>query len=82
MGIKKFMKKAKHALGLNDCLVEGKKKRLKALLKKLSERKKSIKKSLEASSLDKKETKELKEELEIVSLQIKKGKKLLHELYA
>jgi hypothetical protein len=81
MGIKKFIKNAKHALGLNDCLVEGKKKRLKALLKKLSERKKSIKNSLE-SSLEGKEKKELKEELEIISLQIKKGKKLLHELYS
>ena len=81
MGIKKFIKSVKHTLGLNDCGVEGKKKRLKALLKKLSERKKSIKKLLEAS-LEKKEKKELKEELDIVSVQIKKGKKLLHELYS
>jgi len=82
MGIKKFIKKAKHVLGLHDCHVEGKKEKLKALLKKLSERKKSINKSLKGSTLEKKETKELKEELDITSLQIKKGKKLLHELYS
>lgn len=81
MGIKKFIKKAKHMLGLNDYGIEGKKKALKDLLKKLRERKKSITKSLEAS-LGKKEKKDLEEELKIVSLQIKKGKKILHELYS
>lgn len=81
MGLKKFIKQAKHTLGLDNCAVEGKKKSLKALLKKLNSRKKSIHKSLE-SSLGKKERKELKEELEIVSLQIKKGKKILRELYS
>lgn len=81
MGIKKFIKKVKHTLGLNDYAIEGKKKSLKDLLKRLRERKSNINKSLEAS-LEKKERKELKEELEIVSLQIKKGKKILHELYS
>ncbi len=81
MGIKKFIKKVKQTLELDDYVIEGKKKSLKDLLKKLNERKKSINKSLE-SSPGKKETKELKEELEIVSLQIKKGKKILHELYS
>ena len=81
MGIKKFIKKVKHTLGLNDYAVEGKKKSLKDLLKKLNERKRIINKELK-KPLDKKEKKELKEELEIVSLQIKKGKKILHELYA
>ena len=81
MGIKKFIKQVKHTLGLDDYKVEGKKKSLKALLKKLNERKRNIEKSLK-NSLEKKEKKELKEELEIVSLQIKKGKKILHELYA
>ncbi len=81
MGLKKFIKKVKHTLGLNDYAVEGKKKSLKDLLKKLNKRKRSINKALK-SPLDKKEKKELKEELEIVSLQIKKGKKILHELYA
>ena len=81
MGIKKFIKKVKHMLGLNDYEIEGKKKSLKDLLKRLRERKRDINESLEAS-LVKKERKELKEELEIVSLQIKKGKKILHDLYS
>jgi len=81
MGIKKFIKKVKHTLGLNDYEIEGKKKSLKDLLKRLRERKRSINESLEAP-LEKKEKKELEEELEIVSLQIKKGKKILHELYS
>jgi len=81
MGIKKFIKNAKQSLGLHDCETEGKKKKLKALLKKLRERKKSITRSLEAS-LGKKEKKDLEEELKIVSLQIKKGKNILHELYS
>jgi len=80
MSIKKFIKNVKHTLGLNGYAVEGKKKSLKVLLKKLKERKKSIDRSLK-SSLGKKETKELKEELEIVNLQIKKGENILHELY-
>lgn len=81
MGFEKFIKKVKHTLGLNDYVVEGKKKSLKDLLKKLNKRKRSINKALK-NPLDKKEKKELKEELEIVCLQIKKGKKILHELYA
>ncbi|MBT8344104.1 MAG: hypothetical protein KJO45_05240 [Sulfurovum sp.] len=81
MGIKKFIKKAKHTLGLTDCGAEGKKKALKKLLKRLNERKINIKKTLETSlALEKR--KELKEELEIVSHQIKKGKKILRELYS
>ncbi len=81
MGIKKFIKNVKHTLGLNDYGVEGKKKSLKDLLKKLNSRKQSINKSLK-STLKKKEKKELEEELEIVFCQIKKGKKILHELYS
>lgn len=81
MGIKKFIKKVKQTLGLISYEVEGKKKSLKDLLKKLNNRKKSINKSLK-SSLGKKEKKALEEELEIVSLQIKKGKKILHDLYS
>ena len=80
MGIKKFIKNVKSTLGLTDYEVEGKKKSLKDLLKKLNSRKKSIKKSLETAS--KKDKKELNEELEIVSCQIKKGKKILHDLYS
>ena len=81
MGIKKFIEKSKHTLGLNNYEIEGKKKSLKDLLKRLRERKRNINKSLK-TSLEKKEKKELKEELHIVSLHIKKGKKILHGLYA
>ena len=81
MGIKKFIEKVKHTLGLNNYVIEDKKKSLKDLLKKLNERKNNIKKSLK-KSLDSKKEKELKEELDIVCLQLKKGKKMLHELYA
>jgi len=81
MGIKKFIKKVKHTLGLNDYEIEGKKKSLKDLLKRLNARKRNINKALK-SSLEKKEKKELEEELKIVSYQIKKGKKILHDLYS
>ncbi len=81
MSIKKFIKKVKHTLGLNDYEIEGKKKSLKDLLKKLNSRKKSINKSREAT-LKKKKKKELEEELEIVTCLIKKGGKILHKLYS
>jgi len=80
MGIKKFVKKVKSILRLDDYKIEGKKKALKGLIKKLNHRKKDIKKSLETAN--KKEKKELHEELDIVTCQIKKGKKILHDLYS
>ena len=80
MGIKKFIKKVKRTLRLNNVVIENKKKSLKRLLKKLNERKKIIKKSLK-KSLDSKKDKELNEELDIICLQLKKGKKILHKLY-
>ena len=80
MGIKKFIKKVKSTLGLNNYEVEGKKKSLKDLIKKLNRRKKRIKKSLE--NANKKEKKDLNEELEIITCQIKKGKNILHKLYS
>ncbi len=81
MGIEKFIKNVKHTLGLNDYGIEGKKKALKDLVKKLNGRKDSINKSLKRD-IKKKEKKELEEELEIVRCQIKKGKKILHKLYS
>ncbi|WP_373028365.1 hypothetical protein [Sulfurovum sp.] len=80
MGIKKFIKKVKSTLGLNNYEVEDKKKSLKDLLKKLNRRKKCIKKSLE--NANKKEKKELNEDLDIITCQIKKGKNILHKLYS
>ena len=58
MGIKKFVKKVKATLGLDDYKVEGKKKALKDLLKKLNKRKKNIKNTLK-SSLEKEEMRKL-----------------------
>ncbi len=80
MGIKKFIKNVKATLGLKNYEIEGKKRSLKDLIKKLNERKKNIKKSLE--NANKKEKKELNEELDIVTCQIKKGKKILYDLYS
>ncbi len=80
MGIKKFIKKVKSTLGLNNYEIEGKKKSLKDLIKKLNRRKKRIKKSLE--NANKKEKKDLNEELEIITCHIKKGKNILHKLYS
>lgn len=80
MGIKKFLKKVKSTLGLNDYKIESKKKSLKDLIKKLNSRKKNIKKSLQKAN--QKEKKELQEELEIITCHIKKGKKILHDLYS
>ena len=80
MGIKKFIKKVQLSLGVNNYVIENKKKSLKDLLKKLNERKKIIKKSLK-KPLESKEEKELNEELDIICLQLKKGKKMLHKLY-
>ncbi len=80
MGIKKFIKRVQRTLGVNNHVIENKKKSLKDLLKKLNERKKIIKKSLK-KPLDSKEEKELNEELDIICLQLKKGKKMLHKLY-
>ena len=81
MSVKKFVKNVKTFLGLGDYKIEGKKKAVKDLLKKLNRRKTDVKKQLEGS-LDKKRKKELKEELDIISLEIKKGKEILYKLYA
>jgi|FLOH01.1.fsa_nt_gi 50S ribosomal subunit-associated GTPase HflX len=80
MKIKKFIKSVTNYLGLGDYKIEGKKRSLKDLIKKLNERKSDIKKKLKESSA-KKEKKELEEEFEIVSLEIKKGKEILYKLY-
>ena len=71
----------KHSFGLGYYKIEGKKKTLKDLLKKLNKRKRELKKLLKDTSV-KKEKKELQEELEIVSLEIKKGKEILYKLYS
>ena len=74
MSFKKFVKSVKNSLGLGDYKIEGKKKAIKDLLKKLNKRKSSVKKLLKESP-EKKEKKSLQEELEIVSLEIKKEKR-------
>jgi uncharacterized protein (DUF2267 family) len=74
MSIKKFIQSVQESLGLNDFEKAGKKKSVKALLKKLRDREDKILKSLK-KKIDRKEKKELKEELDIISVQIKKWKK-------
>ena len=81
MSVKKFIRNVITFLGLGDYKVEGKKKAIKDLLKKLNKRKRDIKKSL-ANSSEKQQQRELKEELEIISLEIKKGKDILFKLYS
>lgn len=81
MKIKKFIKSVANFLGLGDYKIEGKKKALKDLIKKLNKRKREMKKMVKESSL-KKEKKELEEELDIVSLELKKAKAILYKLYS
>jgi hypothetical protein len=80
MKIKKFIKSVAHFLGLGDYKIEGKKKALKDLIKKLNKRKREMKKKIKETPV-KKDKKELEEELEIVSLELKKAKSVLYKLY-
>ncbi len=79
MGIKKFIKNAKNFLELDDFSESKKKKAIKKLLEKLTERQKTTKKQIDGS-LSKKEKRKAKEELDIIKYQIKKGKKLLSKM--
>ena len=79
MSFKKFIKSVITSLELGDYKVEGKKKAIKDLLKKLDKRKNILKKSIEKNS-DIKQQKELKEELDILLVEIKKGKEFLYKL--
>jgi len=79
VSIKKFVDSVKKSLGLEEFKKKGKKKSVKALLKKLCERKKKITKAA-AKKISKKEKHELDEELEIITLQIAKGEKILKKL--
>ena len=81
MSFKKFIKSVVTSLELGDYKIEGKKRAIKDLLKKLNKRKRELKKLLE-TDLEKQQQKELKEELEILSFEIKKGKEILYKLYA
>ena len=81
MGIKKFIESVKESLGLDEFKKAGKKKSIKRLLEKLKSRKETLNKTPK-KKLGKKELKDLKEELAIISLQIKKGGKILDELNA
>ena len=79
MGIKKFIASVKESLGLDEFEKTGKKKSIKRLLEKLKSRKETLNKTPK-KKLGKKELKDLKEELAIISLQIKKGEKIWDEL--
>ncbi len=64
MKIKKFIKSVTNYLGLGDYKIEGKKRSLKDLIKKLNERKSDIKKKLKESSA-KKEKKNWRKNLKL-----------------
>jgi len=81
MKIKKFIKSVAHFLGLGDYKIEGKKKALKDLIKKLNKRKRDLKKKIKEIEL-KSDRKELEEEFKIVSLELKKAKAILYKLYS
>jgi hypothetical protein len=81
MGVKKFIESVKESLGLDEFKITGKKKSIKRLLEKLKSKKETLDKTVK-KKLDKKELKELKEELAIITLQIKKGNKMLDKLNA
>lgn len=79
MSVKSFINKVKHSLGLTDFKENGKKKSVKALLRKLCERKELLTKTLKKMT-SQKERKEFEEELDIITRQIKKGEKILAKL--
>jgi len=81
MKIKKFIKSIAHFLGLGDYKIEGKKKALKDLIKKLNKRKRDLKKKIKEIEL-KSDGKELEEEFKIVALELKKAKAILYKLYS
>jgi hypothetical protein len=81
MGIKKFINSVKESLGLEEFEKTGKKKSIKRLLEKLRSRKETLNKTPK-KKLGRKELKDLKEELAIITLQIKKGEKILNGLSA
>jgi hypothetical protein len=81
MKIKKFIKSVAHFLGLGDYKIEGKKKALKDLIKKLNKRKRDLKKKIKEIEL-KSDRKELEEEFKIVALELKKAKAILYKLYS
>jgi len=81
MGIKKFINSVKESLGLDEFEKAGKKKSIKRLLEKLRSRKETLNKTPK-KKLGRKKLKDLKEELAIITLQIKKGEKILNGLSA
>lgn len=79
MGVKKFINKVLESLHISSFEITGKKKSLKALLKKLKQRRVEILKELKGE-LSQKRVDELTEELELVTFHIKKGKTKLESL--
>lgn len=79
MKIKDFFKNTKKTLGIKTCDDDemSKKKKLEALLKKLTKSKLKIKEDLKKSDISYEEKIELEEELNIYNIQIKKGEEIL-----
>jgi predicted nucleic acid-binding Zn-ribbon protein len=79
MGIKKFIKSVKDAFDIKVSKKEGKKGKIKELIKELRIKRKEIKEKLKEEK-NKNEIENLEEDFQIIKLQIKKSKKILKNL--
>jgi len=79
MGIKKFIKSVQNLFDINVSKKEGKKAKIKALLRELKTKKREVKMEI-TKTTSKNKLKNLLEDYEIVTLQIKKSKKILRNL--
>ena len=79
MGIKKFIKSIKDAFDIKVSKKEGKKAKIKELIRELKTKRKEIKEKIEDTN-NKHKLEDLEEDFEIIKLQIKKSKKILRNL--
>ena len=79
MGIKKFIKSIKDAFDIKVSKKEGKKAKMKELIRELKAKRREVKEKIEDSN-NKHILEDLKEEYDIIHLQIKKSKKILRNL--
>ncbi|MBN2816989.1 MAG: hypothetical protein JXQ67_09920 [Campylobacterales bacterium] len=79
MGAKKIIKNIADFLNLTNFTINGKKRSLKDLLKKLKEKRVKILRALK-NECSEEEEKALNEELELISFHIRKAKKKLEDL--
>jgi uncharacterized ubiquitin-like protein YukD len=79
MGIKKFIKSIKEAFDIKVSKKEGKKGKIKELIRKLKVKRREIAENI-IDIKNKNQIEKLQEEYEIINLQIKKSKKILRNL--